>query len=34
MLNISILKYKWGGGKSPHYKYVTASDFDKEGGRI
>lgn len=21
-------------GKSPHYKYVTASDFDKEGGRI
>ena len=25
---------KYGGGKSPHYKYVTASDFDKEGGRI
>lgn len=21
-------------GKSLHYKYVTASDFDKEGGRI
>ena len=23
-----------GWGKTLHYKYVTASDFDKEGGRI
>lgn len=29
-----LLKVNRGGGKSPHYKYVTASDFDKEGGRI
>ena len=33
MKQVMLLKVN-GWGKSPHYKYVTASDFDKEGGRI